>query len=123
MSNTNHLHCNPHDTRETSSHRHAGLRYKKRLCITCRAYHPPALLIRVTRTNRVNKQSTWHVNPPSTIHGRSAYCCKNTDCLKQALRQRRFSKALKSAMPDGIVKDLDRLLQSYLSPPETSDTV
>jgi len=74
-----------------------------RQCVSCRQLRPRHSLIRLA-CNRVGEFSLDNAPP---LQGRSAYACRNTACLAEALKGRKFQRTLKRAIPDVIVEALN----------------
>lgn len=70
-----------------------------RRCISCRKLAPKSQFWRVVRD--MSGQVTIDRGM-----GRSAYICPNHQCLAQAQRKQRLSKALKTTVPEGIFQEL-----------------
>ena len=80
-----------------------------RLCISCRQTAHRDTLWRIVRTfpNR-----TVSLNDGM---GRSAYLCRNQQCLENAQKKNRLGKALRSPIPPKIYKELHNLLNQRLA--------
>ncbi len=52
------------------------------------------------------------LRPDSTHFGRSAYLCYNKDCLKYAIKKKRFQKSLKTQLPDFFQTELEELINN-----------
>ncbi|MGE0201891.1 MAG: YlxR family protein [Candidatus Melainabacteria bacterium] len=96
-----------------------------RLCVACRRYFPPETMLAVIHNRQ---HQAWTVRWPAglaqtaetasvRLFGRSAYACYNTVCLTEALRARKFPRALKQTCPGDILKSL-----ADCSPPEGQTT-
>ncbi|MBU6228775.1 MAG: YlxR family protein [Cyanobacteria bacterium REEB459] len=73
-----------------------------RRCISCRRLAPRSEFFRVVRSH---PYSTIELNQGM---GRSAYICRQADCLRLAQRKNRLGRALKAIAPAGV---FDRLWQ------------
>lgn len=79
-----------------------------RRCLSCRKVAPKEEFWRVVR-----------VHPSRTIQldqgmGRSAYLCRQADCLQAAQKKNRLGRALKSAISSDIYETLWQRLPSNL---------
>lgn len=78
-----------------------------RRCVVCRKVSHKSNFWRVVRTH-----------PSNDIHldvgmGRSAYLCRQLDCLKAAQKKNRLGRALKATVPDSLYAVLwERLIDS-----------
>jgi uncharacterized protein len=83
-----------------------------RQCVACRTLVPRERLLRIV-TDR--KQPAVYVVPPwqnrHVASGRSAYLCPNETCLRVALKGKKIQKALKTTIPDDILRYLDDFLK------------
>ena len=70
---------------------------QERCCVVCREIKPKAELIKITKTT-----STVVVNPNSLTFGRSAYLCYNKNCIENAFKKNKLSKALKTSIPQEL---------------------
>ncbi|PZO20693.1 MAG: DUF448 domain-containing protein [Leptolyngbya foveolarum] len=75
-----------------------------RLCISCRQTAHRDTLWRIVRTF-----PSRHVSLNDGM-GRSAYLCRNPQCLENAQKKNRLGKALRSPVPPEIYKELHNLL-------------
>jgi len=62
----------------------------QRTCVACRQTRPKGELLRVVRT----PTGAIVVDPMGKAAGRGAYVCRNERCPKEALRQKKLSRAL-----------------------------
>lgn len=65
---------------------------KKRKCQACKAIKDADLMHKITKEAKTNK---LFLNPNSKILGRSAYVCKNPECIKILLKKKLLKGALK----------------------------
>lgn len=79
----------------------------KRKCQGCSGVFNRDELIKITRLS----DGTLKINPTSKEIGRSAYLCKNSDCIKAALKKKRISRALKCSNSKEILKIEEELKQ------------
>lgn len=79
-----------------------------RQCISCRHLFPRETLTRLTVDKRTG-EFTLDNDPP--LQGRSAYVCRKSACLSEALKGKKFQRTLKRVIPDDIVSDLNEQLK------------
>jgi predicted RNA-binding protein YlxR (DUF448 family) len=112
----------------------ATLRKYKRQCVSCRAYFPKVTLLKITKPSLVKTINAPFLkpsllvadsllNPPSSLFGRSLYCCNAQPCLHKLLsKQGKFLKnRLKiSVLPAALYHQLEQHLvaQPLQSPPK-----
>jgi uncharacterized protein len=93
-----------------------------RRCVSCRRIAPKAEFWRVVR-----------VYPDRRVRldegmGRSAYLCPQAECLRQAQKKKRLSRALKTSVPEAIYQSLWHRLETTavgeraLRPPSPTKT-
>ncbi len=75
-----------------------------RRCVACRTVKPKAELLRV-----VKYQGKLFIDESGKADGRGAYICKDTSCIKAALKARKLEKAFRGQMPTEIYSGLERL--------------
>jgi len=62
----------------------------QRSCVACRQVRPKAELLRVVRTPTGEIQ----VDVAGKVAGRGAYVCRRSECVEQALGQKKLGRAL-----------------------------
>jgi len=77
-----------------------------RRCVSCRRIAPKTEFWRVVR-----------VYPDRSIAldegmGRSAYLCRQADCLRAAQKKKRLSRALKATVPEAVYQSLWQRLET-----------
>ncbi|HPE94799.1 MAG TPA: YlxR family protein [Bacillota bacterium] len=76
----------------------------ERKCVGCNEMKEKSSLIRIVRQDeRVFVDTTGKAN------GRGAYVCKSCDCIKKAVKQNRFEKALGVKLTEQICEQLTAL--------------
>ena len=75
-----------------------------RKCVYCKEAKPKAQLLRVVRYN-----GEIFVDKTGKAEGRGAYFCRNTDCIKAAIKSRRLEKAFRMHVPTEIYNTLQEL--------------
>ena len=77
----------------------------KRKCVCCGVYKNKEDLIKITKT----KDNKIILNPSTLDHGRSIYICKNNECLKNAIKNKKLNKALKIQIPNEIILAISQI--------------
>lgn len=79
-----------------------------RKCISCDEFKKKDELIRIVR-----KFDTHDivVNPNTKIFGRSAYICKNSDCVENAFKKLKISKFLKKKVDPDVKEKIKTVLE------------
>lgn len=80
----------------------------QRMCVGCREMKPKKELMRVVKS----AQGVISLDPGGKMPGRGAYLCTNAECLKKARKQRSLSRALETAIEDGIYEMLQERLEA-----------
>ncbi|NJN76171.1 MAG: YlxR family protein [Synechococcaceae cyanobacterium RL_1_2] len=78
-----------------------------RRCISCRSVGVKEQFHRIVR-----EHATGELALQSGM-GRSAYICRNKNCLEIALTKKRLNRALKAPIPDSLMKQLWKIIASY----------
>lgn len=81
----------------------------KRKCIGCGAYKNKTELIKITNETKTNE---IFVNPSSKIYGRSAYICKDENCINSAFKKMKISKILKQNVSIQLKEKIMSILAS-----------
>ena len=76
-----------------------------RRCVACRKLLDRQQLLKVTRDHQDGVVLEGGM-------GRSAYLCRNEDCLEESCRRKRLQKALRCQIPASVVE----MLQKRLNP-------
>jgi predicted RNA-binding protein YlxR (DUF448 family) len=79
-----------------------------RRCVSCRGLFPRSQLWRVIRI-----AGSEDITLDQGM-GRSAYLCRQADCLQHARRKQRFSQALKTSVPSQVYDELEQRLNPKL---------
>ena len=80
---------------------------KTRICQSCRIVKQRIDLIKITKL----KDGTLKINPNSNELGRSAYVCKNSDCIQTLIKKKKLKSALKYSNFEEIAKIEKELLE------------
>lgn len=77
-----------------------------RMCSGCGENFPKKELIRIVRS----PEGEISVDLTGKKSGRGAYICKNTACLKKAVKSKRLNKAFDCSVPEEIYAKLEEEL-------------
>ena len=78
-----------------------------RSCVACRTSGDKRNLVRVVRT----ASGEVLVDTTGKTPGRGAYLCPSAECLRKALKEKRLTRALRSEIPDEVVRLLEKTVQ------------
>lgn len=81
----------------------------QRKCIACQERDSKKGLMRIVKT----KEGEIFLDPTGKANGRGAYICKDTECLKKAIKTKALNKAFKMEVPDSVYENLLKELESY----------
>ena len=79
-----------------------------RQCLGCRENKPKKELIRVVRS----PEGTISLDFRGKAPGRGAYVCRDSQCLKKAIRQRALERALSVQIPAEIYAQLTAQMEA-----------
>ena len=79
-----------------------------RQCLGCRDMKPKKELLRVVRT----PEETVVLDTTGRANGRGAYVCKNSECLKKAVKSKALSRAFGVPVLDEIILSLEQQLEN-----------
>ncbi len=77
-----------------------------RKCLGCMSSFPKKDLVRVLKT----PEGEVVIDLGGKKSGRGAYICKNSQCLKKALKAKRLQASLETEIPDTIIGELEKEL-------------
>lgn len=80
---------------------------KKRKCQGCKELKDANLMHKITREFKSGK---LYLNPGPKVLGRSAYVCKNKECIKEFLKRKTLKKALKTNETSQIEQELLKII-------------
>ncbi|MGN1117670.1 MAG: RNase P modulator RnpM [Acutalibacteraceae bacterium] len=85
----------------------------QRKCMGCGEMKPKKELVRVVKTKTgedENGEETYEISLDLTgkKSGRGAYVCRNTECLKNARKAKRFERSLECKIPDEVYDSMER---------------
>ena len=81
-----------------------------RLCVGCREMKPKAELIRAVRS----AEGEVSLDPTGKKAGRGAYCCRDVNCLKRALKQKQLDRALEVRLTEEANEALLHTIQELM---------
>ena len=80
-----------------------------RMCVGCREMKEKRELLRIVRT----PEGETVLDPTGKRSGRGAYVCRQTECLKRAIRQKQLERQLEVTLPpevtEALISEMDRL--------------
>ena len=79
-----------------------------RMCVGCREMKPKRELVRVVRSPEGEISLDFRGKAP----GRGAYVCRDSQCLKKAIRQRALERALSVQIPAEIYARLEQEMEA-----------
>ena len=79
----------------------------QRMCVGCRQMKDKDLLVRVVLENGVPV-----VDSTQKAQSRGVYFCKNTDCIKRAIKNKGFAKQHGFAISEEFVNILEKTFES-----------
>ena len=83
-----------------------------RMCVGCREMKPKRELIRVVRS----PEGEVSMDPVGKKPGRGAYVCRNTECLKRAIKQRQLERQLEVQLTEEVAQQLQQALENLPEP-------
>lgn len=79
-----------------------------RKCVGCGEMKEKKALIRLVKT----PEETFFWDLTGRANGRGAYICKDTVCLKQALKNKGLERSLKCKIPEEIFSQLEEEMKN-----------
>ena len=73
-----------------------------RQCISCRQAFDKRELMRVVRS----PEGEVSIDHKGRMAGRGAYICRNTECIKRAVKTKALERALSSKIPDAVYEEM-----------------
>ena len=73
-----------------------------RQCLGCREQKPKMELVRVVRS----PEGTVSIDTKGKAPGRGAYLCRDSQCLRKAVRSRALERALGVPIPEDVMERL-----------------
>ena len=93
-------------------------RIPQRKCVGCGASKNKPDLIRVVRS----PENEISIDPRGKKSGRGAYICKDEDCLKKAVKARKFDRSFEIKVPEEILGTLLRQLKEAKETADSADS-
>ncbi|UPA29417.1 YlxR family protein [Terrisporobacter glycolicus] len=81
----------------------------QRKCIACQDRDSKKELIRIVK----NKEGEIFIDLAGKANGRGAYICKDSECLKKAIKSKALNRAFKMEVPNEVYEKLLAELESY----------
>ena len=81
----------------------------QRKCIVCQARDNKKELMRIVK----NKEGEIFIDLTGKANGRGAYICKDSECLKKAIKSKALNRAFKMEVPDEVYEKLLVELEAY----------
>lgn len=81
----------------------------QRKCIVCQERESKKGLMRIVK----NKEGQIFIDPTKKANGRGAYICKDSECLKKAIKTKALNKAFKIEVSSEVYENLLKELESY----------
>ena len=81
----------------------------QRKCIVCQDRDSKKELMRIVK----NKEGEIFLDPSGSANGRGAYICKDSECLKKAIKTKALNRAFKVEVSDEVYEKLLAELESY----------
>ncbi len=79
-----------------------GRKISIRTCVSCRTPSEKKQLLRIVR----DADGNVRLDPTGKAAGRGAYLCGAKECLTAAIKNNRLGRALKCAVPQGLMEEL-----------------
>lgn len=80
-----------------------------RMCVGCREMKEKRDLIRIVRS----PEGEVSLDPTGKKNGRGAYLCKDTECMKKALKQRQLERQLEVTLSQEVMDGLTAAMEAY----------
>ncbi|MHB0913402.1 MAG: RNase P modulator RnpM [Armatimonadota bacterium] len=78
-----------------------------RTCVSCRESGEKRGLLRVVRT----PSGEIVIDRTGKLAGRGAYLCGREECLRRTLKEKRLQRALKTEIPEEIIRELEEIIK------------
>ncbi len=75
-----------------------------RICVGCRQAKEKRDLVRVVK----NAENEISIDVTGRKNGRGAYICKNTECLRKAVKSKGLERSLKISVPEEVITLLEK---------------
>ena len=82
-----------------------------RTCIACGEKDEKSKFVMVSRPPKSSPKNSFEVSEgKNKSGGRSAYICKNEECLKRARKARRLERSFKGKVSSEIYEEMERII-------------
>lgn len=81
-----------------------------RMCIGCREMKEKKSLIRVVRS----PEGTVSLDDTGKKAGRGAYLCRDSECMKKALKQHQIERQLEVTLSEEVTAQLNEVMEDLL---------
>lgn len=82
-----------------------------RTCIGCGKKDEKSKFVMVSRPSKSSPENSLEVSAgKNKSGGRSAYICKNEECLKKARKARRLERSFKGKVSNEIYEEIERII-------------
>ena len=81
-----------------------------RMCIGCREMKEKKSLIRVVRS----PEGTLSLDETGKKAGRGAYLCRDSECMKKALKQHQIERQLEVTLSEEVAAQLNEVMEGLL---------
>lgn len=81
----------------------------QRKCIACQDRDNKKELIRIVK----NKEGQIFIDLTGKANGRGAYICKDSECLKKAIKSKALNRAFKMEVPNEVYEKLLAELEAH----------
>ena len=81
----------------------------QRKCIVCQDRDSKKELMRIVK----NKEGEIFLDPSGRANGRGEYICKDSECLKKAIKTKALNRAFKVEVSDEVYEKLLTELEAY----------
>lgn len=78
-----------------------------RTCTACRTSGEKRGLLRIVRA----PSGEVSVDITGKTAGRGTYLCPSSECLRKAIKEKRLSRALKTEIPEEILRQLEQMVE------------
>jgi hypothetical protein len=82
-----------------------------RQCVGCREMKEKSDMIRVIRTADEDCMDKIILDATGRKNGRGAYLCRNSECLKRAIKSKGLERSLKMPIPAEVYEELTKEME------------
>ena len=92
----------------------ANKKIPMRQCVGCRELKPKKDMIRVIKTAAEDEASSQIVlDSTGRKNGRGAYVCPNSECLREAIKNKGLERSLKMPIPKEVYDTLTKEMEEF----------